>query len=94
VLPGTRPYQSAKASSSVASIRFLRVDAEIEPRGASPRRDVKCGETNETEANFCSSCGTAIQKTLACVGCGEMNDPDARFCDNCGRPTSNAQSEN
>lgn len=45
----------------------------------------KCNHENPVSAKFCSSCGSALQKSKQCSHCGELNDPDARFCDNCGQ---------
>ncbi len=47
-------------------------------------RCYKCNEENDSDAKFCSNCGTALLKSKSCPQCNELNDPDAKFCDNCG----------
>ncbi len=43
-----------------------------------------CGETNDLDARFCDSCGTALSATPNCPSCGKENDAGAKFCDGCG----------
>jgi len=45
----------------------------------------KCGNQNESTANFCDSCGAPFAKTRRCEKCGDLNDVDAQFCNHCGR---------
>lgn len=49
-------------------------------------RCYKCNYAETLDAQFCSNCGTALQKSKSCPVCSELNDPDAKFCDNCGKP--------
>jgi ribosomal protein L40E len=48
----------------------------------------QCGRENESSANFCHSCGSALAATKPCAKCGDMNPVDARFCDRCGAPAT------
>jgi len=43
-----------------------------------------CGERNDADANFCDSCGAALETAVSCPSCGAENDADANFCDSCG----------
>lgn len=45
----------------------------------------KCGHVNDSDANFCDECGTALTSGKSCASCGESNDADAKFCDRCGQ---------
>ena len=42
----------------------------------------KCQHNNESEAKFCSDCGSKI--SLICPQCEMDNNPDAKFCMHCG----------
>ena len=42
----------------------------------------KCQCENREGANFCSKCGSALEKV--CPKCQHHNEPDALFCDECG----------
>ncbi|OYV87473.1 MAG: hypothetical protein B7Z63_02300 [Ignavibacteriae bacterium 37-53-5] len=46
----------------------------------------KCGATNQTDARFCSSCGSKIlgDTRKYCTSCGTPNDFDALYCTGCG----------
>lgn len=61
----------------------LRSDSFAEPKRVV--RCHKCNLDNDSDANFCSGCGSALRKSKECPNCRELNDPDARFCDNCGQ---------
>lgn len=41
-----------------------------------------CGKKLNGSENFCTECGTAIQKK--CVKCGHLNDRNDHFCEQCG----------
>jgi predicted amidophosphoribosyltransferase len=43
-----------------------------------------CNAENPSDGNYCSSCGSALEK--ACGECGALSRPDDRFCRACGRP--------
>lgn len=45
----------------------------------------QCHHENETDARFCSQCGTPIATSLACPACGQANEADAQFCTQCGQ---------
>lgn len=42
----------------------------------------KCGEKNDTDADFCQKCGEKLN--TVCPVCGTANDADAVFCKKCG----------
>jgi rRNA maturation endonuclease Nob1 len=44
-----------------------------------------CGPRPESDAVFCSSCGSRLSTGHACAGCGAALPPDGRFCESCGR---------
>lgn len=44
-----------------------------------------CGPRPESDAAFCSSCGSRLPTGHACAGCGAALPPDGRFCEGCGR---------
>lgn len=44
-----------------------------------------CGPRPESDALFCSSCGSRLPTGHACEGCGAALPPDGRFCESCGR---------
>ena len=46
-----------------------------------------CGPRPESDAVFCSNCGTLLS-TLTCAGCGAAMVPGAKFCESCGRPAA------
>ena len=46
-----------------------------------------CGPRPESDAIFCSNCGTLLS-TLTCAGCGAAMVPGAKFCESCGRPAA------
>jgi hypothetical protein len=68
---GVRTYASSIAEG-------LRSGAVVQVKCA------QCGAENDSDARFCKSCGSSLQKEIACPSCGKMNDTDARFCDGCG----------
>jgi ribosomal protein L40E len=41
-----------------------------------------CGFLNDTAAEFCENCGTALPRI--CDRCGNLLNPTARFCNKCG----------
>lgn len=43
-----------------------------------------CGEELIAGANFCSRCGTKVEKKRKCVSCGTILSIDERFCHMCG----------
>ncbi len=43
-----------------------------------------CGHANRVGANFCSNCGSKLERL--CVECGVAVPAKARFCDACGTP--------
>ncbi len=50
-----------------------------------------CGETNSSNAKFCKSCGTAVQKDsikeksdLSCPNCKQYSESNKKFCTKCG----------
>ena len=48
-----------------------------------------CGNELETDAVFCSKCGTKIEDNSEvhkfCIGCGNALDKDSVFCTKCGK---------
>jgi predicted amidophosphoribosyltransferase len=50
-----------------------------------------CNAENPSDGNFCSSCGSALEK--ACSDCGALARSDDRFCRACGRPLKAAADE-
>jgi hypothetical protein len=44
----------------------------------------RCRAPNQSTAQFCKSCGTALPRTSSCRHCGRPTEPDARFCQHCG----------
>jgi uncharacterized membrane protein YvbJ len=68
----------------------------------------KCGSQAETDATFCSECGSALADfristpytrpavEVTCTRCGASNPPESDFCSNCGsiiRAAKRAQKE-
>ncbi len=47
-----------------------------------------CNAENPSDGNFCSSCGSALEK--ACSECGALARTEDRFCRACGRPLKTA----
>lgn len=45
-----------------------------------------CGPRPESDALFCSSCGTRLAEAEGCPSCGTALAPGARFCSECGTP--------
>jgi hypothetical protein len=78
-----------------ARLRVLR--GEDEPAAApgawgpeAPARGpacLTCGPRPETDARFCSSCGTLLLAPAACGACGAPLEAAARFCADCGAVT-------
>ncbi|MBP7359076.1 MAG: zinc ribbon domain-containing protein [Prevotella sp.] len=42
----------------------------------------KCGSLNESEADFCASCGESLHASV-CPNCGAEIDPSVDFCEKC-----------
>ena len=42
----------------------------------------KCGQTINSEMNFCSKCGTAVKKE--CSNCKHINGHKSDYCEKCG----------
>ena len=53
----------------------------------------KCGYQNNSNAVFCSGCGTKLvnPERNTCKKCGAENEPNAAFCDRCGTSLKNNQ---
>jgi membrane protease subunit (stomatin/prohibitin family) len=47
----------------------------------------KCGMNNPSNAKFCSSCGSTLEKkTIICPHCNSIQSSQAKFCSECGTP--------
>ena len=47
----------------------------------------KCGFSNDHDAEFCSNCGSLLEKY--CPNCNTSNDIDANYCKKCGQKLKN-----
>lgn len=68
------------------------LNAEIQRLKAAPAREEpaackNCGETLQSDAKFCSTCGAKVEGQPAqkcCPACGKKVTEETRFCSECG----------
>jgi hypothetical protein len=52
-----------------------------------PGRCGTCGSANNSDSEFCTSCGANLAIAKKCHSCGaQQKDSSARFCNRCGKP--------
>lgn len=73
------------AAADVESVIAAKVRAIRSGAGESAPSCPTCGPRPESDAIFCSHCGTRLPTGHACEGCGAALPPDGRFCESCGR---------
>jgi hypothetical protein len=71
------------AAADVESVIAAKVRA-IRSEASAPSCPT-CGPRPESDAIFCSHCGTRLPTGHACDGCGAALPPDGMFCESCGR---------
>jgi hypothetical protein len=47
-----------------------------------------CHTTNQSNASFCSNCGTSLSKEIRCNHCNAIRQQGQKFCQECGKPAS------
>ena len=77
------PPSGAESAAAVESVIAAKVHAIR--TGKSAPNCPTCGPRPESDAIFCSHCGTRLPTGHACDGCGAALPPDGRFCESCGR---------
>ena len=79
------PMSGADSAAEVESVIAAKVRAIRSGTGGSTPSCPSCGPRPESDATFCSHCGTRLPTGQACEGCGAALPPDGRFCESCGR---------
>ena len=82
-----RAEEGAQAPDDVEAlvahrVRALRSAAATAPPGAPVCST--CGPRPESDALFCSTCGSGLAASAACTRCGTPLTADSRFCEGCG----------
>jgi hypothetical protein len=88
-------YEALKAKYTIRAVEILReeqtdpVEALIAARVKSLRDGQvpscpTCGPRPESDAAFCSSCGSRLEGAMVCPICGGGLVPGGRFCGSCG----------
>ncbi|MEP7326815.1 MAG: zinc ribbon domain-containing protein [Gemmatimonadota bacterium] len=80
---GEVPPSGVDSAAAVESVIAAKVRA-IRSGGTAPSCPT-CGPRPESDAIFCSHCGTRLPTGHACDGCGSVLPSDGRFCESCGR---------
>ena len=75
----------ADGAAAVESVIAAKVRAIRSGAGESAPNCTTCGPRPESDAIFCSHCGTRVPTGHACESCGAALPPDGRFCESCGR---------
>lgn len=92
------PYVDVVKEAEIRIAKFKDDMATIDKAMQEPIDNIcpHCGKLMETEARFCSACGTPldttgiqaeVKKENVCRNCGNILKPEARFCGKCGTAT-------
>ena len=72
-----------EAASAVSDIETL-IAARARALAGGPPACPTCGPRPESDAVFCSTCGSRIDGMHDCARCGAAIPPGGRFCEQCG----------
>ena len=74
----------AMIAARVRTLRSAAVQAPLSGSSDLASACPACGRRPESDAVFCSTCGTRLPLAGACAGCGAPLGPESRFCERCG----------
>jgi hypothetical protein len=97
-------YGALKSRYTALAVQAMRQERAAEPdddsleamisarrHGGTPGTCPTCGPRPESDAAFCSSCGTRLPTGRFCSACAAPLPQDGRFCERCGAEAADGQ---